>query len=93
MLRPQGYLTIVGVDAPQVIERDSVTCGHCSAVVFVKPATVNTVYQIPQHDGTWKEEPGAFCRVCMRAVCLHCHDVGTCTPFEKRLALMEAGLR
>ena len=91
MLRPQGYLTIVGDQ--QTVERDSVGCGHCQSVVFVKPNTASTVYLIPQQDGSWREEPGAFCRMCMRPVCLRCHHIGTCTPFEKQLEQLEGHAR
>ena len=89
MLRkPQGYLTILS-DAP-LIERDTLTCGHCSRVVFVKPGSVNTVYLEPQINAPDKEEPGAFCRVCMSAICLPCHEQGVCKPLMKRLELHEA---
>lgn len=88
MRRPQGYITIVS-DAVS-IERDSVSCGHCNAIVMVKPFTASTVYLIPQLIGPPLEEPGAMCRVCMRPVCLACHDDGRCTPLERRLEQMEA---
>lgn len=90
MRKPQGYGIWVG-DGPAQ-EADSITCGHCNRVVFVKPGTGATVYlvfgvdpRLPPH-----EEAGAFCRVCMRAVCLACHAIGTCTPFERRLEVAEA---
>lgn len=89
MLRPQGYATILLPDAP-MIERDCISCGHCSAAVFVKPGTATTVYLFPQMFGPDKEEPGAACHCCMRAVCLNCHAKGTCTPLEKMLEQSEA---
>jgi hypothetical protein len=33
---------------------------------------------------------GAGCFKCNKPICLQCCDVGTCTPIEQRLALMEA---
>lgn len=88
MLRPQGFVQIFS-DRPTV-ERDTITCGHCQAVIFVKPASAATVYLVPQIQGPDKEEPGAACRVCMRAVCLRCCAIGTCTPWERRLERAES---
>lgn len=87
MRKPQGYLTIVGV-GPQV-ERDTVTCGHCQQIVPVKAGSAATVYLVPNGQGGEKEEPGAFCRVCMRSVCLTCDAHGRCTPWERRLEKAE----
>lgn len=87
-MRHQGYATIFAPDAPQ-FERDTCNCGHCQKVIFLKPGSGVTVYLIPHRDGRWTEESGAFCRVCMRPVCLPCHDKGTCTPFEKQIEQME----
>lgn len=86
MLKPQGYATFTG---DTIVERDTITCGHCQMLVFVKPRTASTIYLIPQFQAPDKEEPGAMCRVCMRAVCLKCHDDGRCTPFERRIEEME----
>lgn len=36
-----------------------------------------------------KTDAGGWCSMCSRAVCARCAD-GACTPFEKRLAEMEA---
>lgn len=91
MAKTNGYLQCVGEDVSY--ERDTITCGHCCRVVVVKPATVNTVYLLPQLDGTWKEEPGAGCRACMKAICLQCYDEGICLPIEKRLEIAEAAAR
>ncbi len=95
MLKPQGYVTIVGnLDSVRpTIERDTVTCGHCQMLVFVKPGTASTTYLIPQLQGPDIEEPGAMCRVCMRAVCLRCHDKGNCEVWEKKIEKMEARQR
>jgi hypothetical protein len=90
VLKPQGYATIIDPDAP-VQELDSCQCGHCQKVIFVKPRSASTVYLIPTGvPGRFTEEPGAFCRVCMRPVCLRCHDQGRCTPFERALEKSEA---
>ena len=88
MLRPQGYAQII--EPVQIVERDTASCGHCNRVIFVKPGTATTVYLIQHRDGHWTEEPGAFCRVCMRPVCLRCHDIGTCVPVERLLERLEA---
>lgn len=95
MIKPQGYLTIVGegnLHGPDngLVERDTITCGHCQLVVFVKPGTFSTTYLIPQWLGPDKEEAGAMCRVCMRAVCINCHDKGNCVPFERQIEEMES---
>jgi len=87
MLKPQGYVTVVG-ERP-MLEYDSVTCGHCNAVILVKPGTAATVYLYPQMVGPAKEEAGAMCRVCMSKVCLRCHDRGICTPLMRRIEDME----
>lgn len=87
MLKPGGYATIVS-DGP-TIERDTCSCGHCGRVIFVKPGSASTVYLIQHRDFRWTEEPGACCRVCMRPVCLRCHDRGTCRPLERWLADQE----
>lgn len=36
-----------------------------------------------------KADPGGFCRLCMKAVCGPCADLGACQPFEKKLEAME----
>lgn len=89
MLRPQGYLTVTAPEA-KPLERDTASCKHCGAVMIVKPGTSATIYLLPRADGSFAEEPGAFCRNCMGPVCLRCHDVGTCVPFERWLERMEA---
>ena len=90
----KGYATIVEPDRP-ILQFDTIQCGHCDTVVQLKPGSGITVYLIfAGFDGSrpiWTEEMGAFCRVCMRPVCLACHDIGSCTPFEKQLERMERG--
>ena len=88
MQRPHGYAQIIS-DGP-LVERDTVTCGHCGAIVLVKPGTASTVYLVLNNQTLrYDEVPGAGCSVCMRPVCLRCYDIGTCTPFERTLELME----
>lgn len=90
MRSPTGYATVVDPDRP-LQERDTVTCGHCQHVVFVKPGTALTVYLIYDRDtGGWQEEPGAFCRACMRPVCLACAAAGHCVPWERSLERSES---
>jgi hypothetical protein len=84
----QGYVTIVLPEA--LVERDTITCGHCNQIVLVKPGTASTVYLFPQLEGPDKEEAGACCRQCMRSVCLRCHREGICLPMLKRIEQMEA---
>lgn len=88
MAEHRGYATIVDPDIP-LVECDTVTCGHCQRIIFLKPGAGITTYLIRHRNHQVTEEAGAFCRVCMRAVCLRCHDDGRCTPFEKRLEAME----
>jgi hypothetical protein len=100
MLKSHGYMQYSG-DA-QFQEFDSIVCGHCNKVVKVKPGYGNTVYIIEslrvdpitkKYHIEAKEEAGAMCRCCMRAVCLQCDDVGTCTPLMKQIEAQEARSR
>jgi hypothetical protein len=91
MRNPLGYATIVDPDRP-LVERDTITCGHCQQIVFTKPSTASTVYLILEsvQPEVWREEAGAFCRICMRPICLACHDHGRCTPWERLVEAAEA---
>ena len=90
MLRPHGYVTIVEPEKPTT-EIDCCSCGHCHAIILTKAGSASTVYLLPTlTPHRYREEPGAFCRVCMRPVCLACHALGRCTPWEKRLERSEA---
>lgn len=84
-----GYATITAPDAP-LVERDTITCGHCQAVLFVKPGTASTVYLTYHVGGSVTETMGFCCRVCMRPVCPACGDRGRCLPWERRLERSEA---
>lgn len=95
-LKTNGYLYIADPDGPPT-ERDTMTCGHCQQMVQVKPNTGGTVYLIPvmhvgHAEGHWhyKEEDGAFCRVCMRPICLECHERGRCRTWERWFERLEA---
>ena len=78
MRAPGGYGVIFD---PQVStptqERDTFTCGHCQAVVFVTP----------QCDGA---DAGGLCKQCMRLICPRCVDRMVCVPWEKMLEMQEA---
>jgi hypothetical protein len=89
MRNPGGYAVIVDPNVVAPWERDTCMCGHCGRVIFVKPGTASTVYLINHRDGRWTEEAGAFCRCCMKPVCLSCHAVGTCQPLERWLETQE----
>lgn len=90
MLRHAGSFTITDPDRP-LVERDTISCGHCQRILVVKPHTASTVYLVfDRASWTWQEEAGAFCRVCMSAICLPCCAQGRCTPWERRLEASEA---
>lgn len=96
MLKPQGYILIADpgpLYAPHdtITERDTITCGHCQQVQEIKPGSGATVYLIPDvlPPHHYHEEMGAFCRVCMRPICLRCHGLGRCVPWERMLEQME----
>jgi hypothetical protein len=92
VLRPGGYSTITDPDAPRAVELDTLQCGHCARHIHVKPGSASTIYLFPQANGQVLEEAGAMCRVCMRPVCLTCHDTnhGQCEVWEKKIERMEA---
>jgi len=97
MLKPHGQITIAG-DIKRIEEYDTISCCHCNAIVRVKPGTAATIYLLDDlvinpvtrvYSIVRTEEPGAACRLCMKAVCLVCHDKGECLPLEKRLEQIE----
>ena len=90
MLRPGGYSLTTDPDRP-LAEADTLTCGHCQRVVFIKPGFGPTVYRIYNRTTRqWTEEAGAWCGVCDSPVCLPCHGKGTCTPWEQQMEEQEA---
>ena len=72
---PQGYAIWTDPDRPTV-ERDTFTCGHCGAVVFVEPAAS------PAAAGGW-------CGCCTALICPRCAADGRCRPLERQLEEME----
>lgn len=79
----KSYAIITDPDARGPIEYDTASCGHCQAIIFTKPGSASTVYLLPclpAHPGDltvlnrWQEEAGAFCRQCMRSICLPCYQ-------------------
>lgn len=64
--------------APSV-ERDTLTCGHCSRIVHVQPLSR-------------PEDVGGQCRVCMALICYPCYlrmaKYG-CEPFIKKIEQIE----
>jgi len=89
-LRPQGYACIVSPDDGQAnldgfqrervargqSEFDTMSCGHCNRIVHVKARAR-------------PEDIGGLCKQCMRPICPHCVDIGSCTPFLKQLEMAE----
>lgn len=74
MRNPQGYAVWTGPDA--LVEKDSVTCGHCNRIFFVGA----------------KEDPaniGGLCKQCMRLTCPRCTADGRCLPLEKQIEASE----
>lgn len=94
MLKPHGVGTLIDPTlGSELAAMDSIGCGHCGRVVFVKPGHGITTYLIQHRNGQWTEEPGAFCRCCMRPVCLRCDEKGTCTPLEAFIESLEGKTR
>jgi len=103
MRHPGGYATLVDPDRP-LVEHDTCTCGHCQRVIFTKPGSASTIYLLPVKPkdsadlaalGRFREERGAFCRICMRPICLPCYDRSLtarvpCVVWERRLERSEA---
>lgn len=93
MLKPHGYAQIIDPQAAAPLaEHDTASCGHCTAIILTKPGSASATYLVPAtvHPPTYREEAGAFCRVCMRPVCLRCHAIGRCLPWERALEQSEA---
>jgi hypothetical protein len=75
----KAVLTIYDVEDNKIEAKcvDSFTCNHCNRVVFVKPRCDPA-------------DLGGHCKVCDRLICPQCNAKGSCTPWEKRMELMEA---
>jgi hypothetical protein len=76
MLKPQGYAVLYDADGT-IAEMDSFSCGHCNRIVHVRPKADPA-------------EVGGLCKCCMRLICPHCLDTGTCDPIERKLERQEA---
>ena len=73
--RQLGYAVITDPAFGQPEEVDSMTCGHCGTVVWMKPF----------QDGS---AMGGHCTCCDKYICLTCVGKG-CLPMKKRLDLWE----
>lgn len=76
MSQARGYAVLSSPEATK--EYDTVTCGHCNSIVFLKKPGA---------------DPGGLCRHCMKGVCGRCCAIGKCTPFEKKLEAYERRMR
>ena len=90
MKTSKGFGQVIDPDSAKV-ELDTRGSGPCYAQIRgnTGAARKTDVFRDPR-TGQLHEVMGAACRVCMRAVCLPCEVVGTCTPFERRLERLEA---
>lgn len=98
MRRADGYATILDPDASTpLVERDTVRCAHCGAIIHVKPNTLATIYLISRITAAGlivtEEVPGAGCWPCDAPVCLTCHARGTCRSLERWLDEQEGTKR
>ena len=104
MRHPGGLATLLDPARSQPAEWDTASCGHCQRVIFTKPGTAATVYLLPIRPVTpetlsrFQEEPGAFCRICMRPICLGCYQTSLtalhpCVVWERRLEQSESRRR
>lgn len=93
MRKPGGYAVVVGPTVlpdgrpagpdPLVSTRgdfhecDTASCGHCQAIMHVKP------FCDPA-------DLGGLCKHCMRIICPRCVAKNICVPWEEMIARMEA---
>lgn len=73
-MKKAGYLLIASESG--TTENDTFGCAHCNRVVVTKA-------------GRPAEESGGWCLHCSKCICHGCATVGRCTPFEKKLDLIE----
>lgn len=74
-MRKLGYFSCTDVDGTR--EYHTFTCNHCNAVKVV-----------PQNQKP--EDIGGWCGCCTELICERCVALGSCTPFEKKMAQHEA---
>ena len=77
--RSRGYARIFDPALAKPIERDTMTCGHCNAVVHMHDLNGTPLSGVLVH-----------CHGCDRHVCVRCAETPKCVPLEKRLEAMEA---
>lgn len=81
--RAQGSAVWTDREGREARASDTITCAHCNRVVFTHD---------PMERRIADDDLGGFCLKCMKQTCGPCADVGECTPIEKRLELVEAGV-
>ena len=70
MSREKDYgYLVVTRDDGKVNEYRTATCSHCQHITVIRPGA----------------DLGGFCTLCMKNICGPCADLGSCTPFEKKL--------
>jgi len=75
-----GANEVTLLDSDRKYAQRTFTCAHCNRVVIV-PLRARP------------DECGGLCMIEFKPVCPECHQIGTCTPFEKRLEAHEARTR
>ncbi len=75
-MRNAGWYSVMVDPFNGSTEAEGFVCSHCNSVVAVKPKSS-------------PDDFGSMCRNCMRMVCAKCANFG-CTPFEKKLEIVEA---
>ena len=76
--RPNG-LTFEFHPGGEIIEGETLACGHCGRMkVVFKQA---------------EKDLGGYCMICNRLICGPCADLGKCEPLEEYLAKKEAEFR
>jgi hypothetical protein len=63
-----------------VTKRDGRTVGEVDTLTCVH---CNGIHRVT------REDPGGFCRQCMKPICSRCAARGTCSPFERRITVLE----
>jgi hypothetical protein len=88
----EGVAIVASPDG--IIEIRTATCGHCQRICNVLAGGDGTGEPDPNPaPGVLerRQRPGTHvCHICWRIVCDPCHAKGKCTPWEERMAKMEA---
>lgn len=83
----------------ELFDIKTVTCGHCSRVMYVSPFGDGTApVELPPGVevaivNTQKREPPAVCHQCWSLVCPQCHAKGSCTPLLQSIEKEESSRR